>query len=441
MLDSAVVPMHVNTSGCEQLHGQRKVKILVLSPSPPLPMGPAIHLDYVTRALVRDHVVDMICGDFDTVVGSMLNASEVRKKLESDRRGIRNLWIVRFSRRAAWIRMGLGWLRGTPLRVAFCNSSGFAREFRTRLRQEKYDLVWAHFSRMEPFVRGSKVPVIVDLHDSMSRRHASLAGMEKNPAKRVVHRLESRREGRHEAELIARGYHLTVCTTADARYLQDVGAGPSQVTVLPNVMEWEELEKSPEDPSLESTILFSGHMNYLPNQDAVRFFHDCILPRIFAENPNATFCVVGAQPPKWMLGLTRDPRIKVTGFVPDLGVYIKQARVVVAPLRCGSGVPLKVVQALALRRALVATSHGARGLDVEHGKHLLIADEPEDFARHVNTLIKDKALRMRLGDAGCALARSRYSLEAIFKGVRDVVAQVAKCEQGVRAVHAGAGTN
>src|SRR5215469_2170635 len=112
------------------------MKILVISPSPPLPIGPAIHLEYVTRALTRDHKVDMICGDCDTILGSMLSSAEVRRKLESGDRGIRNLCIVPFSRGAAWLRLGLGWLRGTPMRIAFCNSPSFAREFRKHLRQE-----------------------------------------------------------------------------------------------------------------------------------------------------------------------------------------------------------------------------------------------------------------------------------------------------------------
>ncbi len=424
MPDSAVVSAQEATKPLKSPTGQRKSKILVISPCPPLPIGPAIHLNYVTRALVRDHQVDMICGDFDTILGSMLSASDVRRELEANARGVRNLWIVPFSRGAAWFRLAVGWLRGTPMRIAFCNSREFAREFRKRLSEEKYDLVWTHFGRMEPFVRGSGLPVIVDLHDSMSLRHASLAQVERNPAKRFLHKLESRREARHEAKLISRGYHLIVNSAADARHLERSGAEPSRVTVLPNVVEWQELENSPEDPSLESTILFSGSMSYFPNQDAVRFFHDRILPKIFAENPNATFCVVGAHPPKWMLGLARDPRIKVTGFVPDLGAYIKQAKAVIAPLRCGSGVCLKVVQALALRRPMVATSHGARGLDVEHGKHLLIADEPDDFARQVNALLKDEPMRARLGNEGCALVRSRYSLNSIFQTVQDLVSRV-----------------
>lgn len=408
------------------LPDSRKLKILVISPSAPLPIGPTIRLDYAVRALARDHEVDMICGDFDSIVGSMFNASDVRKELESNGRGIRNQWIVPFSRSAAWLRMGLGWLQGTPLRIAFCGSREFAAEFQRRISEEKYDLVWVQFGRMEPFVRSLNIPVIIDLHDSMSLRHASVAEMEKNPAKRFIHLLESRREGRHEAEMIARGYHLLVNGTADADNLQRAGADPSRVTVLPTPLEWEKLQNSAEDPSLESTILFSGHMNYFPNQDAVRFFNDRILPKIFAENPEARFCVVGAHPPKWMRDLGCDQRIGVTGFVPDLGAYIKQAKVVIVPLRCGAGISMKILQALALRRAVVATSHGARGLAVEHGKHLMIADQPDDFAQKVNALLKNGAARTRLGNEGSAFVRSHYSPDAVFHGLEDLVTRIAQ---------------
>jgi glycosyltransferase involved in cell wall biosynthesis len=127
-----------------------------------------------------------------------------------------------------------------------------------------------------------------------------------------------------------------------------------------------------------------------------------------------------------MLGLARDPRIVVTGFVADLGAYIKQAKLVIVPLRCGAGISMKILQALAFGRPVVATSHGVRGVDVQHGRHLMIADDPEEFAQHVNVLLNDETTRARLGKEGSALVRSRYSFDAVYCDLGDLVARVAQ---------------
>ena len=134
------------------------MRILMISPSPPMPIGPALRAYCIAQALARQHEVDIICGDCDTILGSILRADAVRERVERGCPGVRQLWLVPFSRAAGWARLAVGWVRGTPMRVAFCNTRIFAKEFRRRLSDARYDVVWVNLGRLEPFARGCGIP-------------------------------------------------------------------------------------------------------------------------------------------------------------------------------------------------------------------------------------------------------------------------------------------
>jgi glycosyltransferase involved in cell wall biosynthesis len=110
--------------------------------------------------------------------------------------------------------------------------------------------------------------------------------------------------------------------------------------------------------------------------------------------------------------------------VPDLGTYINRAKVVIVPLRCGACISMKVSLALALGRPRIATQHDTRSFDVEHGKHFLTADASEEFARQVDALLNDAPMRARPANERRTFARRRYSPDAVFQGLRDLVTRV-----------------
>jgi glycosyltransferase involved in cell wall biosynthesis len=103
----------------------------------------------------------------------------------------------------------------------------------------------------------------------------------------------------------------------------------------------------------------------------------------------------------------------VTGFVPDVRPYISEASVYIVPLRSGSGTRLKILEALAMGKAVVSTTIGAAGLAVTHGRHLLLADDPAEFAAAVGSLLKEPARRQALGEAGRQLVETTYDWQAI----------------------------
>jgi sugar transferase (PEP-CTERM/EpsH1 system associated) len=158
-------------------------------------------------------------------------------------------------------------------------------------------------------------------------------------------------------------------------------------------------------------IIFTGTMNYYPNIHAVLFFARQCWPLIRAQVPDATWQIVGRYPPPEVLRLNELPGVTVTGSVPDVRPYLAASAVAIAPMQIGSGTRVKILEALAMRKAVVSTEVGYQGLAVESEKHLLIADQPEMFAQAVVELLRNPSLRIALGNAGRALVEAEYSWE------------------------------
>jgi glycosyltransferase involved in cell wall biosynthesis len=144
------------------------------------------------------------------------------------------------------------------------------------------------------------------------------------------------------------------------------------------------------------------------------YFLNEIWPRIVQNTPDVRFFAVGQDPPKELVALAaKDPRVIVTGYVNDIRPFVRQAAVYVVPLRVGGGTRLKVLDAMAMGKALVSTSIGCEGIDVRHGEHLIVADTPETFAQSVSTLLDDRTKRRTLGGAARTLVEQRYAWRVV----------------------------
>jgi polysaccharide biosynthesis protein PslH len=161
-------------------------------------------------------------------------------------------------------------------------------------------------------------------------------------------------------------------------------------------------------------LVFSGSMDWLPNDDAIKFFAREILPRIRASVPAVTITIVGRNPLPGVKALAREhPFIRVTGAVEDVRSYIEQASVYVIPLRIGGGTRLKVFEAMAMGKPIVSTSIGVEGLPVADGTDVLIADEPQAFAEAVLRLVRDRRLARRIGMAAASKVRAQFGWQPV----------------------------
>lgn len=182
-------------------------------------------------------------------------------------------------------------------------------------------------------------------------------------------------------------------------------------------------------------LVFTGSMDWLPNEDAIQYFTTEIMPRVRAEVPDVTLTVVGRKPYRSLVELgKRDPAIEVTGRVEDVRPYMERAAVYIVPIRIGGGTRLKIYEAMAMEVPMVSTTIGAEGLPVADGVELLLADTPETFAAAIVRLLKDKDFAKTLAARAAETVREKYG----WSGVASAFGQV--CEDAVRASQAESAT-
>jgi len=177
-------------------------------------------------------------------------------------------------------------------------------------------------------------------------------------------------------------------------------------------------------PSPAPSITFTGSMDWMPNQDGIRFFRSEILPRVHAQVPDAELWIVGRCPSREVQSLASGS-VHVTGRVQDVRPYLEKSPVYVVPLRFGSGTRIKIFEAMAMGRAVVSTALGAEGLPVKHGENILIADRPDQFADSVVRLLKNPEYAAKIGRAGRALVESQFSWSAVAEQFTAVLQGVA----------------
>jgi polysaccharide biosynthesis protein PslH len=203
-----------------------------------------------------------------------------------------------------------------------------------------------------------------------------------------------------------------VLVTSEREYLLLKKLVPQcRAAIVPNGVDTNIFNKMDEQQEIANRIVFTGTMNYYPNIQAVLFFARECWPRIQAQIPEATWQIVGKSPPPEVAQLAELSGVTVTGAVSDIKPYLAAASVAIAPLLIGSGTRLKILEALAMHKAVVSTSVGCEGLAVETGKHLSVADQPDLFAQEAIDLLHHPEKRVALGNAGRALVEAEYSWE------------------------------
>ena len=172
----------------------------------------------------------------------------------------------------------------------------------------------------------------------------------------------------------------------------------------------------PASAEASADLVFLGSMDWMANIDGVEYFVERIFPLISARKPDCTLAIVGRRPPAKIEQLAeKNPRIHVTGTVPDVRPYMWGAGVSIVPLRIGSGTRLKIYEAMASRVPVVSTSIGAEGLECKPPNDIRIADDPHAFAQECLDLLDDEAARRRVGNAGWELVSSRFSWDQVTR--------------------------
>jgi len=302
-------------------------------------------------------------------------------------------------------------------------SKDFSDGVRRHLGQGDFDAVICDMIYMLPHVpKDAATPVIVDTHGIAHVLFARYLPRLRNPFKRFYVWTECWKMQRWEIDWCSRATAVAVCSEAERAAFERLCPG-LPVVVLPNVVDVERYVPDTEPDG--ETLLYTGGMDWYPNQDAVEFFSCEILPRIRERVPTVKFRVGGRRPPAQLLRrYAAVEGVEFSGSVPDMRDEIKRAALCVVPLRIAMGTRIKILEAAAMGRPVVSTGLGAEGLDFEDGKEIVRADEPAAFADAVVKLLTDAARRAEIGRAARRRVEESYSLPVLRSAVKGTLASV-----------------
>jgi sugar transferase (PEP-CTERM/EpsH1 system associated) len=302
-----------------------------------------------------------------------------------------------------------------PYAVGKYRSRAYARKFRELTAETTFDLIVCDF--LPPAVNlpaRLPAPSVLFTHNveaEIWRRHAETAP---SLAARLLYRAQHRRMLAFEGRTLRRFDGVLAVSDADRETFARLYPGAAQrpIEVVATGVDTQFFTPAP-SPAHGRSLVFTGSMDWLPNEDAMLHFCRDILPLIRAREPEARLSIVGRAPTPAVHKLAAEHGIDVTGRVDDVRPFMADAAVYIVPLRIGGGTRLKIFEAMAMGKAVVSTTVGAEGLPVRTGEHVLLADQPADFADAVVRLLRDVDARRSLEAAARALVVERYDWSAV----------------------------
>ncbi|MGA8808692.1 MAG: glycosyltransferase family 4 protein [Thermoanaerobaculia bacterium] len=305
--------------------------------------------------------------------------------------------------------------KGIPFIVARFVSDEFRDALTTKLRRFAPDVVQIESPFLLPYVdvvrRECSARVVLRSLNVEFRIWEGLARIERNRLRRFALRRIAASLRKYEIRQLNAPDAIAAISRDDADEFRRLGATRPIHIVPCGVTRSEPIR----DASIANSVGFIGSLDFRPNQEAVAWIVDELWPRVLERVPEARLSIAGSGVPAWLRRRMND--VDFRGTVDDATVFMNSMSVMIAPLFAGGGMRIKVLEAMALAKPIVATKLGAGGLDVEHGRDILIADDAASFADAVALLLRDPQTAARIGDAARETVRSRYDNDALAGGL------------------------
>jgi len=388
--------------------------LLLISQLPyPADTGAKIRTFNLIKHLSKRHSITLVSfGDFGKEADKISNLRQFCREIELALKKQINDYMLAFK----------NLFSNYPYSVSKYYSGEISNLISKLLQAEKFDLIHCDSVQMSLNVLKFKnTPKILTEHNIESQIIKRLSENEPNVFKRAYFYIQYLKLKNYEIFAAKRFDRVVTVSEEDKRFLAKY-IPDGNISVVPNGVDTEYFKRNTHDaigntPN-EDSIIFTGSMDWLPNEDAVLYFCNEILPLIWQKNAGVKFYVVGRNPSAKITEFgKKDHRIIVTGTVDDVRPYMEKSKVFVAPLRIGGGTRLKILEAMAMEKAVISTSVGCEGLNVENGKNIVIVDKPDEFSARTVELLQNRELRTSLAVSGRALSEEKYDYKIVSKAL------------------------
>jgi sugar transferase (PEP-CTERM/EpsH1 system associated) len=321
---------------------------------------------------------------------------------------------VEFNKLEAWRNCLLYSTFSEPLQVAYWNSHEMQRQVDRMMDRNGFDLIHVQFFRMAQYVtKFTDSHKILDSCDSYTLNLSRRAQLDRGLSWPLL-KIEANRVRLYETEIARWFDRVTMVSPLDKDCLLSIDNN-IPVSVVPMGVDLEYYQPDHEEYGLN--LLFTGTIRYFPNKDAVLYFYNEIFPLVKSVVPNVKFYVVGNLPPRKISKLMSNGDIVVTGHVEDVRPYFGKSAVFVCPLRSGSGMQAKILEAMAMGVPVVTSSMGFEAIEATAGQDIIVADDAKKFAQEVIKLLKNRNWRQTVAQNARRLVEKKYNWSSIVKRV------------------------
>jgi glycosyltransferase involved in cell wall biosynthesis len=398
-------------------------KILWLSHFIPFPpKGGNLQRSYnLIRELSKAHELTLLSFNQSSIIGTP-NLLQAAKEHFSEFCTLADVLVIpsersKFKRVLLLLKGLLPWRTYT---VSWLDSKEFAIKLDALLSQNHFDVIHVDTISLAPYVSHLKnVKVVLNHHNIESAMMLRRAENENNLFKKLYFYQEGIKLQRLERRICNKFDLNITCSDLDSERLKEA-ASVADCISIPNGVDLDYFQPIPTKIKPKS-LVFAGGLSWYPNLDAMTFFLKSVWPDLVKQIPDISLTVIGKNPPAWMLEMQKEyANLHVAGFVEDVRPYLAEAEIYICPIKDGGGTKLKVLDALAMGKALIADAIACEGIEVVNNKSVIFASTPAEYIEKIKFLIDNPAVGEELSRNGTQLVKDLYSFESIGKKMSEV---------------------
>ncbi len=293
------------------------------------------------------------------------------------------------------------------------------------LQKETFDLIQFEYIHTGDYYKSipPSIPTVLTEHELNFQALKRRVEIEKLVFNKILYFLKSQIVRKRELRIMKNVDKIICVNEMDKKELSKY-ISSENISVIPHGVDVNFFAPQPEYEPEKETIGFFGYYKHYPNVDAVLYFAKEIFPLIKKEHPSIKFLIIGREPPREVRALEKIKGIVVTGYVENLREYLQKCEVIISPIRLGMGMRVKILEAMAMAKPIVATRLSCEGFKVIDGKHLLIANEPQIFAESVSFLLENPEIAKKFGENARKLAIAEYNYKKIGNMIESLYQKV-----------------
>lgn len=389
------------------------MKILILPPQRPYPthQGTTIRNFHIIAELAKRHEISVLTFLEPDQPLDCEPLTDLCERVETIPAPTRSTF-TRLWQMLTTTRPDMGWRLWSPeLNKSLINL----------LKEVSFDVVQIEGIEMAPYLStvrdfAPEAKIIYDDHNAeWLLQHRNFITDAKKPNRWIAAAysfVQTRRLKRYERSICREADGVIAVSEADKEAILQLDSS-LQITLVPNGVNLDEYDQTPPE-IVPIDLVFTGKMDYRPNIDAMLWFGQEVFPRIQERRPATTLAIVGQRPHPRLEPLRENPSIAITGFVDEVRPYIAGAKIYVAPFRIGGGTRLKLLEAMAMRKAIVSTTVGAEGYPIHSGQEAVLVDDAAGMAQAILQLFEQPQTRFQMGEAAHKFVSANYSWEALI---------------------------